>query len=325
MKQGRSIRNVAVIGAGLMGHGIAQVFAQGGFHVSLFDSEEKVLVSVIPRVRNSLDTLASNGVIRKKDVKPILSRITLVRSLDEAVTNADYVTEAIIEDLGKKQDLFEILDSLCPPTTILASNTSAIMIRDLSAKAVHKERIIGTHFWNPPQLVPLVEVIRGDPTLPEVMETTVRLMKRIGKEPARVNQDVPGFVGNRLQHALWREAISIVEQGIAAPEDVDRVIKMGFGLRLPTVGPLETADLAGLDLVLSIHDYLFPFLDASKKASSLLRSRVQERKLGPKTGEGFYRWSKPYLKKVIQQRDEFLLYWLRQRKGSRKTRSSDPR
>jgi 3-hydroxybutyryl-CoA dehydrogenase len=321
MKKGQTVRKVAVIGAGMMGHGIAQVFAQGGFPVSLFDSEEKVLLSVIPRVMNSLETLARNGVIRKRDVKPILSRITLVRSLDEAVRNADYVTEAIVEDLAKKQNLFEILDSICPPATILASNTSAIMIKDLSVKVARKERIIGTHFWNPPQLVPLVEVIRGDHTLPEVMETTVRLMKRIGKEPARVNQDVPGFVGNRLQHALWREAISIVEHGIAEPEDVDRVVKMGFGLRLPTVGPLETADLAGLDLVLSIHDYLFPFLDSSKEASSVLRGRVQQGKIGPKTGEGFYRWSKPYLKKVIQQRDEFLLDWQKRRmKGSRKAR-----
>jgi 3-hydroxybutyryl-CoA dehydrogenase len=303
-----------------MGHGIGQIFAQAGYDVALFDSEEKVLKKAVPRIKKSLDIFTKNGLIKKKDVKGILSRISLSRSLDEAVKNADYVVEAIVEDLVKKQNLFEILDSLCPPTTILASNTSAIMIKDLSVKAVHKERIIGTHFWNPPQLVPLVEVIRGDHTLPEVMETTVRLMKRIGKEPARVNQDVPGFVGNRLQHALWREAISIVEHGIAEPEDVDRVIKMGFGLRLPTVGPLETADLAGLDLVLSIHDYLFPFLDVSKEGSSVLRDRVQARKLGPKTGEGFYKWTTPYLKKVIRQRDEFLLSWQKRMKASKKAR-----
>jgi len=320
MKPMRPIRRVAVVGAGMMGHGIAQVFAQAGFEVALFDSEQKVLLSALPRIKNSLDVLTKNGVIRKKEVKPVLSRISLSESLNEAVKDADFVVEAIIEDLARKQELFEILDSLCPPTAILASNTSAITIKDLSAKAAHKERILGTHFWNPPQLVPLVEVIRGDPTLPEVMETTVRLMKRIGKEPARVNQDVPGFVGNRLQHALWREAISIVEHGIAESEDVDRVVKMGFGLRLPTVGPLETADLAGLDLVLSIHDYLFPFLDSSKKESPVLRSRVQEGRIGPKTGEGFYRWTKPNLKKVMQQRDEFLLSWLKQRKNSKKRR-----
>ena len=259
-------------------------------------------------------------MIRAKEMKAIFSRIALARDLSEAVGEADFVLEAIVEDLAKKQDLFGILDGLCPPTTILASNTSAIMIKDLAVRVNHKERIVGTHFWNPPQLVPLVEVIRGDRTSPEVMEATVRLMKRIGKEPARVNQDVPGFVGNRLQHALWREAVSIVEHGIAEPEDVDRVVKMGFGLRLPTVGPLETADLAGLDLTLSIHDYLFPFLDASKEASSLLRNKVQEGKLGPKTGQGFYPWTKPYLKKVIQHRDEFLLSWLKKRQASNKAR-----
>ncbi len=314
----RPIRRVAVIGAGMMGHGIAQVFAQAGFTVSLFDSQEQVLLTALPRIKNSLDVLTKSGVIKKKEIHPILTRISLSKSLAEAVRNADFVVEAIVEDMAKKQELFEILDSLCPPTAILSSNTSAIMIRDLSARAVHKERILGTHFWNPPQLVPLVEVIRGDPTLPDVMEATVRLMKRIGKEPAKVNQDVPGFVGNRLQHALWREAISIVEHGIAAPEDVDRVVKMGFGLRLPTVGPLQTADLAGLDLVLSIHDYLFPFLDSSGEASPVLRSRVLERKIGPKTGEGFYRWRRPDLKKVVQERDEFLLSWLKQRKGLKK-------
>lgn len=316
----KSIQRVAVIGAGMMGHGIGQIFAQAGFHVALFDSVEKVLQTAVPRIRKSLDVFAESGLIKKKDTKDILSRISLSRNLGEAVKNADYVTEAIIEDMGKKQDLFEILDNLCPPSTILASNTSAIMIKDLSTKVVHKERVIGTHFWNPPQLVPLVEVIRGDATAPEVMEATVRLMKRIGKEPARVNQDVPGFVGNRLQHALWREAVSIVEQGIAEPEDVDRVVKMGFGLRLPTVGPLETADLAGLDLTLSIHDYLFPFLDSSKAGSPLLRNRVQEGKIGPKTGEGFYRWTNAYLKKVIQQRDDFLLTWLKKKKISKKAR-----
>ena len=320
MKKGQTILKVAVIGAGMMGHGIGQMFAQAGVNVALFDSEGKVLKRAVPRIKKSLDVFTKRGLIKKKDVKAILSRISLSKSLNEAVENADFVVEAIVEDLAKKQDLFQILDGLCPPTTILASNTSAIMIKDLSKKAVHKERIIGTHFWSPAQLVPLVEVIRGDHTLPEVMETTVRLMKRIGKEPARVNQDVPGFVGNRLQHALWREAVSIVELGIAEPEDVDRVVKMGFGLRLPTVGPLETADLAGLDMVLSIHDYLFPFLDASRKASSILRNRVQEGKLGAKTGEGFYPWTTPYLKKVIQQRDEFLLDWQKRMKGSRKTR-----
>jgi 3-hydroxybutyryl-CoA dehydrogenase len=320
MKSGKAIRQVAVIGAGMMGHGIGQVFAQAGFRVSLFDSQEKVLQSAPGRIRNSLEVLARSGVIRKKEIQATLSRIGLAGDLTEAVAEADFVLEAIVEDLAKKQDLFKILDGLCPAATILASNTSAIMIKDLSAKVVRKERIVGTHFWNPPQLVPLVEVIRGDHTLPEVMETTVRLMKRIGKEPARVNQDVPGFVGNRLQHALWREAVSIVEHGIAEPEDVDRVVKMGFGLRLPTVGPLETADLAGLDLTLSIHDYLFPFLDASKEASPLLRNKVQEGHLGPKTGQGFYPWTQPRLKKVIQHRDEFLLEWLKKQKTPAKRR-----
>ena len=202
----KTIRRVAVIGAGMMGHGIGQTFAQAGYEVSLFDSEERTLQNSVPRIRKSLDVLVEYGLVKKKDARDMLSRVSLSRSLDEAVSHADYVTEAIIEDLGKKQDLFEILDNLCPPSTILASNTSAIMIKDLSVKVVHKERVIGTHFWNPPQLVPLVEVIRGEFTSPEVMETTVRLMKRIGKEPARVNMDVPGFVGNRLQHALWREA-----------------------------------------------------------------------------------------------------------------------
>jgi 3-hydroxybutyryl-CoA dehydrogenase len=314
----RPIRRVAIIGAGMMGHGIGEVFAQAGFDVALFDSEAKVLQRAMKRIEKSLGILTRDGLLSKKEMKAALSRITLAEGLTEAIQDRDFVVEAIIEHLDKKQELFEILDSLCPVTTILSSNTSAIMIKDLSARAGHKERIIGTHFWNPPQLVPLVEVIRGEETSPEVMETTVHLMKRIGKEPARVNQDVPGFVGNRLQHALWREAISIVEHGIAEPEDVDKVVKMGFGLRLPTVGPLETADLAGLDLTLSIHDYLFPFLDASTEASPLLRNRVREGRLGPKTGEGFYPWTTPSLRKVIQRRDEFLLSWLKMKKGVRK-------
>jgi 3-hydroxybutyryl-CoA dehydrogenase len=167
--------------------------------------------------------------------------------------------------------------------------------------------VVGTHFWNPPHIVPCVEVIKSQFTADEVFQTVIELMERVGKEPVRVLKDVPGFLGNRLQHALWREAISLIEKGIADPGDIDRVVKYGFGLRLPFVGPLETADLAGLDLVYDIHQYLFSDLENRSTPSPLLKTLVDQKKTGVKAKRGFYHWTDETIQQIIQQRDKALL------------------
>ena len=165
----------------------------------------------------------------------------------EAVGPAQLVIEAVNENMALKQKIFQQLDSLCPPETILCTNTSVMSITEIASLALHRERIVGTHFWNPPYLIPLVEVVKGRDTSDETMDVTYELLKKAGKHPVKCLKDVPGFIANRLQHALWREAISIVENGIADAATVDEAIKNGFAVRLPVLGPLENADMVGLD------------------------------------------------------------------------------
>ena len=175
-----------------------------------------------------------------------------------------------------KQKLFQEMDTLCPPDAILATNTSVISITEIAARAKGKGRIVGTHFWNPPYLIPLVEVVPGEGSSPQAVDQTFDLLKSVGKHPVKVKRDVPGFVGNRLQHALWREAISIVDQGIADAATVDEVIKNSFGIRLPVLGPMETADMVGLDLTLQIHNYILKHIERSTEPAPILRQKVEK-------------------------------------------------
>jgi 3-hydroxybutyryl-CoA dehydrogenase len=285
------MKTIAVIGAGLMGHGIAQVFALNGLAVRLTDLKPEILSAALQNVRANLDLLADHEIITGAEIEPSLARITTTTDMATAAAGADLVIEAVLEDLPLKQKLFKELDALCPVETILATNTSVISISEIAADTVHPKRVVGTHFWNPPYLIPLVEVIRGKHTEDETMDRTVALLARIGKHPVRVNKDVPGFVGNRLQHALWREAISIVEKGIADAATVDDCVKYGFGLRLPVLGPMENADLVGTDLALAIHDYILEHLESSPQASPLLKAKVAQGHLGFKSGNGFQSWS----------------------------------
>jgi 3-hydroxybutyryl-CoA dehydrogenase len=201
------------------------------------------------------------------------------------------VFEAVFEDLELKQRTFAELDRLCPPETILCSNTSVISITEIAEKAQHRKRIVGTHFWNPPYLIPLVEVVRAAESADWCLQATYELLERAGKHPVHVNKDVPGFVGNRLQHALWREAFAIIDEGICDPATVDEVIRNGFGLRLPILGPVETADMIGLDLTLAIHNYILKYINADATPSTTLQARVAAGELGFKSGGGFRQWS----------------------------------
>ena len=302
---------IAVIGAGLMGHGIAQIFAGKGWHVSLTDVDEAILVKAREGIRANLALLADNGIGRAEDVEPALGRIKTTLRLEEAVADASLVIEAVAERLDLKQELFRRLDAMCPSGTILATNTSVISITEIAARAENRQRIVGTHFWNPPYLVPLVEVVPGAGTSPEAVDSVYDILKKAGKHPVRVRRDVPGFVGNRLQHALWREAISIVDQGIADSATVDEVIKNGFGIRLPVLGPLETADMVGLDLTLQIHDYILRHLDRSVEPAPVLRDKVERGDLGFKTGRGFQEWSEQSIERSRKQLLEHLIAWTR--------------
>ncbi|MFH1153672.1 MAG: 3-hydroxyacyl-CoA dehydrogenase family protein [Pseudomonadota bacterium] len=285
------MEKIAVIGAGLMGHGIAQIFALHGFPVSLTDIKDEFLEKALVNIRENLALLAEHGIVDKKAADPAMALISVTTQMGKALEGAAFVIEAAPENLELKQAIFRDLDSACPRETVLASNTSVMSITAIGARTLCPERVVGTHFWNPPYLIPLVEVVRGDHTSDAVMDRTMALLGRVGKHPVRVNKDVPGFVGNRLQHALWREAISIVEHGIADAATVDECVRYGFGLRLPILGPMENADLVGTDLTLAIHDYILKHLERSPGPSPLLRETVARGDLGFKSGRGFQAWS----------------------------------
>lgn len=284
-------KKIAIIGSGFMGTGIALIFARNDYDIWLFDTQEKALAQAKPTIRLNLELMARHGIGDKSVFDSVLARVSTSLDLSEAVSDAQFVIECAPENLQLKQDLFEELDSLCPDDTVLATNTSVISITEIAEKAINKQRIIGTHFWNPPFLIPLVEVIRTEDTAEEVFEQTFRLLASIGKHPVRVNKDVPGFVANRLQHALWREAISIVERGIATADTVDECIRYGFGFRLPILGPLENSDMVGADLTLVIHKYILKHIENSPEPSPLLQKMVDEGNLGFKSGQGFYEWT----------------------------------
>lgn len=304
--------NVAVIGAGLMGHGIAQIFASQGHPVSLLDVSEEVLAKAIGNIRINLTLMAQNGIGSPEDIEPTIKRIKVTRELEEAAADAQFIIEAVTENLDLKQKLFRELDSICSSECILATNTSVISITEIAARASKKDRILGTHFWNPPYLIPLVEVIKGQETSPHVVDLTADLLRSVGKHPVRVKKDVPGFVGNRLQHALWREAISIIDKGIADPETVDEVVKKGFGIRLPVLGPIENADMVGLDLTMAIHDYILKHLESSPEPAPLLKEKVKKGELGFKTGQGFRRWSMEEAQRSGKKLLEYLLKWTKE-------------
>ena len=310
-----TLENIAVIGAGLMGHGIAQIFASQGHRVFLLDVSDELLAKAIDNIRANLNLMAQSGIGRQEEIEPTIKRIRLTRKIEEATTDAQFVIEAVTESLQVKRKLFQELDSICPSDSILATNTSVISITEIAAMAARRERIVGTHFWNPPYLIPLVEVIRGQETSPQVVDLTMDLLRSVGKHPVKVKKDVPGFVGNRLQHALWREAISIVDRGIADPETVDEVIKKGFGIRLPVLGPIENADMVGLDLTMAIHNYILKHLESSSEPAPLLREKVKKGELGFKTGQGFQKWSMEEVQRSRQKLLEYLLKWTNEQKG----------
>jgi 3-hydroxybutyryl-CoA dehydrogenase len=299
--------NIAVIGAGLMGHGIAQIFAVQGHAVSLMDLQDGLLSNAIENIRANLSLMAQKGIVSATEIEPATQRIQTTTDLKEAVSGAQFVVEAVLEKLELKQEIFQDLDTLSPPDAVLATNTSVISITQIAQKSKNRNRIVGTHFWNPPYLIPLVEVVRGDETAPEVVEKTFALLQRVGKHPVRVHMDVPGFVGNRLQHALWREAISIVAHGIADAATVDECIKFGFGLRLPQLGPMENIDMVGTDLTLAIHDYILQHLENSPDSSPILAEKVARGDLGFKTGQGFQKWSPEQARQSRKELVEYLL------------------
>ena len=287
----KDIDNIAVIGAGLMGHGIAQEFACADYRVYIHDINDDLLQNAREQIGKNLKLLAEHGIIEQASIPETLQRIETTTELSTAVEKADYVVEAVTENLPLKQQIFEKLDNVCQPHTILASNTTALMPSQIGINTKRTDKILNTHYFNPPYLIPLVELIRSPNTSDETVSVTFDLLTAIGKTPAIIEKEALGFVGPRLQAALIREAFAIVEQGIASAETVDLVVRNSFGRRLSVAGPFEVFELAGWDLVLAAFEELYKDLNSSPDINPLLQEMVNSGKLGVKSGEGFYQWT----------------------------------
>lgn len=274
---------IAIIGGGLMGAGIAQVFAAAGHKVAVHEPFDAVRETLIERIRA--------GLVQVGDDPALADNVSATADLAAAVREAWFVTEAAPEKLELKRSIFAKLIELAPADAILASNSSVMPIGSIAAGLPSAERIVGTHWWNPAVLIPLVEVIQGAETSNATVAATMDLLASVGKKPAHVKKDVAGFVANRLQHALWREAIAMVADGICDAKTVDDCVKNSFGLRLPVLGPLENADLVGIELTRDIHRTIIPELNRDSTPSPLLDTMIAAGRLGFKSGEGFQRWS----------------------------------
>jgi 3-hydroxybutyryl-CoA dehydrogenase len=297
---------IGVIGGGLMGHGIAYLLAAAGHEVGVFEPDAESRASLPARLADINDLLG--------DEAALLLGITAHDQLAQAVRGASFVFEAAPEKLPLKRRIFAELESAVAPDTVLASNSSAIPTTQIGRDLKHRERVVGTHFWNPPHLVPLVEVIQNEKTSPEVVIKTIELLRAAGKTPVHVRRDVPGFVGNRLQHAMKREAIALVAAGVCDAETIDTVVKEGFGARTAVLGPMEQSDLVGLNLTLDIAEVLIADLDRTPGPHPFLREKVAAGKLGMKTGEGLRKWGPGEADAVRERLSRFLVEQARARK-----------
>ncbi|GAA0692289.1 3-hydroxybutyryl-CoA dehydrogenase [Clostridium cadaveris] len=305
-----NIRNIAVLGTGTMGHGIALLSAKAGLNVKMYGRSDESLDRGMSSIISSLNRLTIQGTFSEMECQDIISRIRGVKTLEEAADGADFIIESVAENLELKQDIFRKLDFLCTPEVILASNTSGLSPSEIANVTTHPERVVIAHFWNPPQLIPLVEVVPGEKTSKETVDITSEWIDFIGKKSVKMEKECLGFIGNRLQLALLREAMYIVEQGWAKPEEVDKAMEYGHGRRLSVTGPLCSADLGGLDIFNNISSYLFKDLCNYTEPSALLNEKVKESKLGTKSGEGFYKWTKEDIESKQKERTEVLLYFL---------------
>lgn len=304
------IRSIAVLGAGTMGHGIAELAALASWNVMLCDISDELLAKALDRIKDSLGTLERLGELTVNSFSSIMERITCVKSIPEAVKSADLVIECLPESLELKQRIFKEVDEICRRDVILATNTSGLSPTAIARGLNYPERVVVAHFWNPPQLIPLVEVVPGEQTSREVADETMEWLKFLGKKPVRMKKECLGFIGNRLQLALLREALYLVENGYADAEEVDKTMIYGHGRRLPVTGPFCSADMGGLDIFHNISAYLFPHLSNASEPSKLMQRMVEDGNLGLKSGRGFYEWTSEMKERMVRLRTETLIQFL---------------
>jgi 3-hydroxyacyl-CoA dehydrogenase len=303
----RAIQQVAVVGAGRMGHGIALVYALDGRAVTLFDVDDEVLDAAPERVDGALSTMVSGGYVERDAADAALSNLATESTFEAAVADADFVTEAVAEDLAVKRSVFADLDAHAPADAVLATNTSGLSIAEMTRDVADTSRVLGTHWFNPPHIVPLVEVVKGPETTDAVAGTVRELLDSAGKTPVVLEREIPGFVGNRIQAAMTYEAYSLLARGVASAADIDRAVKAGFGFRLPVMGIFEKVDQSGLDVHREVERSLMADLDRGTDPNPVVSELVERGETGWESGKGVYDWTGVDREVAERERDAALL------------------
>lgn len=300
------LQNIVIVGAGMMGKGIAQVFAAGdGFTVTLQDIKA---MHVLEDIREDMERMAQKGVLPADEIESRMAKIHFTNEeKHDCFFQADIVVECVFEDMLLKQELFARLEEKCTEKCVFATNTSVMSPTEISSKLRNKSRFVGTHFWNPAHLIPLVEVVKSEHTTQKVADDVMSLLLACGKKPVLCRKDVPGFIANRLQHALWREAFFMVQEGIADAATVDEACRYGPGLRWPVMGPMENSDMVGIQLTKNIHDYLLPHLADNHASSPLLQQMLEDGRTGFSAGRGWQDWSEEEIRHSVTKLREYLI------------------
>lgn len=302
----KTIKKVVIIGAGMMGNSLAQVFAANE-NLEVVLRTRAIKENQLEPIVNNIDIMIQQNVLTEADKDQIIGNIKFETDMKKATEDADFVIECYPEDLEMKQNLFAEIEGYCSKDCILATNTSVMSPTEIAEKCERKDRVVGAHFWNPGHLIPLVEVVKSDFTSDETVEATVKLLEDCHKKAIVCKKDVPGFVANRLQHALWREAFYMVQEGIADPETVDDACKYGPGLRWPVLGPMENSDMVGIDLTYNIHNYILKHLADNHEPSPLLQEMLSQGNNGFKTGKGWQEWTPEEIDSSNRHLREYLI------------------
>ena len=310
-------QSIAVIGNGIIGHGIAEVFAGAGWRVTLIGRNAASLEAALAKIGTSLAMFVAHGLVSEAQRAAALTRITTTTRLEAAI-GADLVIEAVPEDMALKRAIFGRLDTICGPDAVLASS-SGHLVSELVGEVRARDRVVAAHFWYPPQLIPLVEVCGGPETSSAVVARTCEILRAVGKEPVVIDKEVPGFIGNRIQFAALREAWALWAAGVASAEAIDAVVRNSIGRRLGVTGPLESADVGGLDTMVAFARFLQPSLDSAPQPPPVLDQLVAGGHRGLPSGRGVYDWSRRDGAGLLEARREELIRWLKADRASRGT------